>query len=551
MSAPYPSDDSEADFPAPSVRSGVGAVERSNLHSVTPVGRASNVLPLDSGRRRETAAFGQTKVSQLLDDATTDTVEGRRWQQSYRLRVLAVDSIVVIAAVVLAQIGRFEILDTAATGHVSWQRATAVSIGLAVTWLIALGVLQSRDVSLVGVGSEEYRRVVSATAWVFGLTAVTSLILQTQLSRGYLLIALPVGLLGLLAGRHAIRRDLARKRLRGESVTRVLILGKPEQAAVLCTSLDRSKEVGYSVAGVCIPDYDGAVGQQLITSSGALPILGDENSVELALGLTGADALAVTAVEHLGHEKMRKLAWKLDALGVDIIVVPGMTDIAGPRLKLRPIDNLPLFHIARPRHGGPSMYGKRAFDLVIGTAALMFLLPAMAITALAIRCDDGGPVFFRQDRVGQHGKLFRIMKFRSMSVDAEVRKSAEQSQAASAGVFFKSASDSRVTRIGRLIRATSIDELPQLFNVLTGSMSIVGPRPLVPGEGESVEHFVARRALVKPGITGLWQVSGRSDVSEEERIRLDHSYVDNWSCVQDLVIVWRTARAVLTRDGAY
>jgi lipopolysaccharide/colanic/teichoic acid biosynthesis glycosyltransferase len=118
------------------------------------------------------------------------------------------------------------------------------------------------------------------------------------------------------------------------------------------------------------------------------------------------------------------------------------------------------------------------------------------------------------------------------------------------GVFFKSASDSRVTKIGRLIRATSIDELPQLFNGLDGSMSIVGPRPLVPGEGESVEHFVQRSALVKPGITGLWQISGRSDVSEDERIRLDHSYVDNWSSVQDLLIVWQTVRAVLKRDGA-
>ncbi len=563
MSAAYPSDEAETDFAIPSMSSGAAAVEP-NRHSASPSGMTSNVVPLRGALDEQTArdiddlkgfgdlkGFDDQRVTQLLDDATAYTAEGRRWQQSYRRRVMAVDAFVVIAAVVLAQVGRFQILGTDASGYVSWQRATALSVGLALTWLVALGVLQSRDISLVGVGSEEYRRVVSATAWVFGLTAVTSLILQTQLSRGYLMIALPLGLVGLLSGRHAIRRDLARRRLRGEFVTRVLILGKPEQAAVLCTSLDRSKDVGYAVAGVCIPDYDGAVGQQLITPTGSLPILGDENSVEVALRLTGADALAVTAVEHLGHEKMRKLAWRLDSLGVDIIVVPGMTDIAGPRLKLRPIDNLPLFHIARPRHGGPSMYGKRIFDLVLGSAALAVILPAMLITALAIKFDDGGPVFFRQSRVGQHGKLFRIIKFRSMSVDAEVRKGAEQAAAGSAGVFFKSAADSRVTRVGRLIRATSLDELPQLFNVLAGSMSMVGPRPLVPGEGESVEHFVQRRALVKPGITGLWQVSGRSDVSEEERIRLDHSYVDNWSCVQDLVIVWRTARAVLKRNGAY
>jgi exopolysaccharide biosynthesis polyprenyl glycosylphosphotransferase len=530
MSAAYSSDEAEQRFGASSVRSGVGAPERSSRYP-------SNVVPL-RGRPADRGA-------------AANTADVTQWRQSYRRRVFAVDAVIIIAALALAQVGRFEILGTEASGHVSWQRGTALSVALAVTWLIALSVLQSRDISLVGVGSEEYRRVVSATAWVFGLAAVASLILQTQLSRGYLLIALPVGVLGLLIGRHVNRRHLARRRQRGEFVTRVLILGKPEQAAVLCTSLDRSKDVGYSMAGVCIPGFDGVVGEQLITSSGALPILGDENAVEAALHSTGADALAVAAVEHLGHEKMRKLAWRLDSLGVDIIVVPGMTDIAGPRLKLRPIDNLPLFHIARPRHAGPSMYGKRVFDLVFGIAALTLIVPVMLITALAIRCDDGGPVLFRQERVGQHGKRFRIVKFRSMSVDAEARKGAEQSTAGGVGVFFKSASDSRVTRVGRWIRATSIDELPQIFNVLGGSMSIVGPRPLVPGEGESVEHFVQRRTLVKPGITGLWQISGRSDVSEDERIRLDHSYVDNWSCVQDLVIVWRTVRAVLAREGAY
>jgi exopolysaccharide biosynthesis polyprenyl glycosylphosphotransferase len=460
---------------------------------------------------------------------------------------------VIVTAIALAQIGRFAMLAGDGTElGVHSGSVTALSVVLAVTWLTALGVLQSRDTSLVGVGSEEYRRVVSATVWVFGLTAVGSLVLQTQLSRGYLMIALPVGLIGLVGGRHLLRRDLVKRRTRGEFMTRIVVLGKPDSIAMLCQSLHRSKTAGYSVAGVCIPDFAGPVGQEIVTAYGVLPVLGDEKSVEIALRLTGADALAVTAVEHLGHEKMRTLAWDLDALGVDMIVVPGMTDIAGPRLKLRPIDNLPLFHIARPRHDGPSAAGKRLFDITFGAAALLAIMPVILAAALAIRLDDRGPVLFRQERVGHHGKRFRIVKFRTMSVDAEARKAGE---AVTAGrndaVFFKSAADSRITRVGRHLRAASIDELPQLFNVLGGSMSIVGPRPLVPGEGEAVEHFVARRALVKPGMTGLWQVSGRSDVSDDERIRLDHSYVDNWSPVQDLVIVWRTVRAVLKRDGAY
>jgi exopolysaccharide biosynthesis polyprenyl glycosylphosphotransferase len=239
-------------------------------------------------------------------------------------------------------------------------------------------------------------------------------------------------------------------------------------------------------------------------------------------------------------------------LDVDMIVVPGMTDIAGPRLKLRPLDNLPLFHIAKPRHTGVAVYPKRAFDLCAGTAALIALVPVVIAAAVAIKLDDGGPVFFRQERVGLQGRRFRIWKFRTMSTDAEAAKEAERARAGSAdSIFFKSAADSRITRVGRFLRRTSLDEVPQLLNVIGGSMSIVGPRPLVPGEGESVSHFVERRSLVKPGMTGLWQVSGRSNVSAEERIRLDHSYVDNWSPVTDLVIVWRTVRAVLKRDGAY
>ncbi|MGB0962262.1 MAG: exopolysaccharide biosynthesis polyprenyl glycosylphosphotransferase, partial [Mycobacterium sp.] len=247
-----------------------------------------------------------------------------------------------------------------------------------------------------------------------------------------------------------------------------------------------------------------------------------------------------------------RLAWRLDSLGVDMIVMPGMTDVAGPRLKLRPIDNLPLFHIARPRHDGLRKHGKRLFDLVFGTLALAAALPLLLAVAVAIKVDDGGPVFFRQVRVGQHGRLFRIIKFRTMAAQGERRQAQECASADQEDrVFFKSAEDSRITRVGKFLRTTSLDEIPQILNVLEGSMSVVGPRPLVPGEGESVEHFVQRRGLVKPGMTGLWQVSGRSDVSDDERIRLDHSYIDNWSVVQDLVIVGKTARAVLRREGAY
>lgn len=492
-------------------------------------------------------------VKNLLEVATATEHLGRRWQESYRTRLLVVDTVVVVGAVALGQFGRFGLFATAEDATtVTLTRLTALSLILALCWLVALSLVDSRDVSLVGVGSEEYRRVVSATAGVFGAVAIVSLLLQEQISRGYLIIALPVGLVGLVLGRHLLRRNLIKRRNRGEFITRVVVLGSVDSVDVLCTHLGRSTPAGYSVAAACIPGFHGDLGEHIDTVAGSVPVLGDQDSVELALRMTGADALAVAAVEQLGHEKMRRLAWRLDSLGVDMIVMPGMTDIAGPRLKLRPIDNLPLFHIARQRHDGPRKHSKRLFDLVFGTMATIAGAPIMLAVALAIKLDDGGPVFFRQVRVGHQGRLFRIVKFRTMSVDAEAKKADERAASEpEAKVFFKSAADSRITRVGKFLRSTSLDEIPQIFNVLAGSMSVVGPRPLVPGEGESVEHFVQRRALVNPGMTGLWQVSGRSDVSDDERIRLDHSYVDNWSVVQDLVIVWRTVRAVLKRDGAY
>lgn len=494
-------------------------------------------------------------VGRLLSDATAGVIDGDRWKRQYCRRLLLVDAVAIVNAVFLAHIGRFEVLagvgphsdsDSAST------KTAVLAVLLAAAWFIALGVVQSRDISLVGVGSEEYRRVVSATAWVFGLVAVCSLLLQIQFSRGYLVIALPVGLVSLIAGRHFLRRNLGKRRARGEFMTRVIVLGMPDTIGVLCDYLSRSTPAGYKVVGACIPEFGGAPGQFLETPGGPLPVLGDQDSVEIALRLTNADTLAVTAVEKLGQENMKRLAWQLDSLDVDMIVVPGMTDIAGPRLKLRPIDNLPLFHIARPRYDGPPSLGKRTFDLVFAILALVAITPIMVAVAVAIKLNSPGPVIFRQERVGQHGRLFRIFKFRTMVVGAELAQDRERAVTASgAGVFFKSATDSRITRVGRILRATSIDELPQLFNVLGGSMSLVGPRPLVPGEGESVEYFVQRRALVRPGMTGLWQVCGRSDVSEAERIRLDHSYVDNWSSVQDLIIIWRTIRAVLKREGSY
>jgi exopolysaccharide biosynthesis polyprenyl glycosylphosphotransferase len=493
----------------------------------------------------------EDSLARLHTRASGPKSQVHHWKRTYRRRVLVVDFVVLMVTVTGADILSRIVGEDGTSDAWGWNQHTLLSTILVAAWMTALVVMGSHDISLVGVGAEEYRRVVSATVWVFGLLAVGALLVNGWVSRAHLGFALVFGLSGLILGRHLMRLDLAKRRRRGDYVTRVVVLGNVEPARVLCESFARSPEAGYRVVALCVPGFKGQWGEDVELPTGTVPVLGDDLTVKHALRFAGADALAVVAAEHLGHQNMKKLAWRMQSMGIELIVVPGLSDIAAHRLQVRPIDNLPLFHIDAPlQQDSPSIVAKRILDLVLGTIALLAALPIIAIAGLAIKLGDGGPVFFRQERVGLGGERFKIYKLRTMTVEKADGNAGRKMQL---GIFHaKSASDHpRVTRVGRLLRKTSVDELPQLLNVLGGSMSLVGPRPLVVGEAESVEHFVARRALVKPGMTGLWQISGRSDLTDDERVRLDHSYVDNWSVMQDIMIIWRTVQAVRKGKGAY
>ena len=247
--------------------------------------------------------------------------------------------------------------------------------------------------------------------------------------------------------------------------------------------------------------------------------------------------------------QLRRLAWELeDHAHVQIIVAPNVTDVSSERVRIRPVAGLPLMHLGRARSQLATNDAKRTFDVVGAIAILLLIWPALLALMIWIRLHDGGPVLFRQTRVGRDGAEFTCLKLRSMVVDAEARLAELEARD---HVLFKDADDPRVTRPGRLIRRFSLDELPQLWNVVRGEMSLVGPRPPLPAEVAQYEDDMLRRLAVLPGMTGLWQVSGRSDLSWEDTVRLDLYYVDNWSMVQDLIILARTVSAVLTSRGAY
>jgi len=226
-------------------------------------------------------------------------------------------------------------------------------------------------------------------------------------------------------------------------------------------------------------------------------------------------------------------------------------EVAGPRLSIRPAAGLSLLHVERPVSRGGRMVMKALFDRVVGTLLILCGLPVLTLVGVLVKASSPGPILFQQKRIGARGEPFDMLKFRTMVVGAEAHLDSLVEGHDGNEVLFKKRDDPRVTKVGRVLRRYSLDELPQLFNVLRGGMSLVGPRPPLPSEVEKYESDAVRRLRVKPGMTGLWQVSGRSNLSWEESLRLDLRYVDNWSLVLDLQILWRTARAVLGGNGAY
>lgn len=474
----------------------------------------------------------------------------KAWRRDYVNGLRVTDSMVVVGAVSLAHFVRFEALDGAESSALA---NLVTSVSIAIAWLAHLAIHRTRSSRIVGTGPEEYRRVVSSTVGLFGLLAIALTLLRVDIARGYLAIALPLGLLGLLITRRAWRRRLARMRRSGECSTSVLVVGSPDAATSLGESFARDASSGFRLVGVCVPGGDVPAGANFVSIGGeAIPVLGDETQVVDALAASGADTVAVTATEQLGHSGIRRLIWDIEPHDVDLVVAPGVADIAGSRLAMRPVGDLPLVNVEKPQYHGAARFTKTAFDVVFAAAALVAAAPIAATIAVAVKLTSPGPVFYRSERIGLDGKPFQILKFRTMVVDADAHLAAllEQNES-DGGVMFKMRNDPRVTRVGRVLRRYSLDELPQFVNVLKREMSVVGPRPPLKREVDEYQSHVRRRLLVKPGVTGLWQVSGRSDLSWEESVRLDLSYVENWSMIQDLLIVAKTVRAVTRSEGAY
>ena len=419
---------------------------------------------------------------------------------------------------------------------------TTVSVVLIVAWLIVLSLYDTRDPRYIGTGAGEYRRIVDSAIRLFALVAIIAYVFKLDIARGYVFIAFPLGVLVLLLTRWMWRQWLNAQRRNGRFSALVLLVGSDESVEYISRELGKHPEEGYLVVGACVPHAP--IGSTL--RGGDIPVVGRIPDALSALATTGADTVAVTSSDELGARAVRELSWGLESGRQHLVVAPSLTDINGPRIHMRPVAGLPLMHVEMPRYEGATHFAKRAFDIVGSSLMILVLSPLLVAIAVAVRLSSAGPVLYRQQRIGLNGKPFHMLKFRSMRVGADAELAALLSeQGRGSEPLFKVENDPRVTPAGRFLRKHSLDEFPQLLNVLMGSMSLVGPRPQREGEVALYDSAARRRLLLKPGMSGLWQVSGRSSLSWEDAIRLDLFYVENWSVTGDVVILWKTVRAVL------
>lgn len=417
---------------------------------------------------------------------------------------------------------------------------------LSLLWLLALWAFGAQSPRRTGVGSWEYQRVLTASLGTAAFVGIGAYMVQTELSRGFFVIFFGIGTTLLLVGRLALRRAIQRAHVRGHFRSRVLVAGTDRHIDDVARVLRRESWLGYEVVGGLSPTPPPS-GETL----GGVEVVGDPSAVSAVLERTDVDAIVFADGALPCADDFRRTAWDLESRNVQMIVVPSLSDISRQRLDVRPVAGLPFVHVERPQRDLPMRVCKRIFDVVGSGLLLLLLSPVTLLVALAIVLDDRGPVLFRQRRVGIAGQHFACFKFRSMCQDADAVLQRLTESDEGSGVLFKMKADPRITRVGRVLRRYSLDELPQLLNVFAGHMSLVGPRPPLPREVDAYEGDIVQRLRVRPGMTGLWQVSGRSDLSWEDTVRLDLYYADNWSITQDAMILLRTVKAVVGGRGAY
>lgn len=526
----------------------LGEPTPSRVSRVAPYAPAVPGQPPPTGPGGTMPALGRRLSDRMVRDP--ETVADVTWRTRYVRSARWLDVASLAVAVTSAALLRFG----AGVGESEpdWTlRYGAISAGIALVWLTILATLGAYDPRIVGEGSVEYRKALQAGGVVLALVGVASLVTTFSPSRAYLLMALGLAALLTLGNRWFLRMRLRRRRAKGEAIDRVLVLGGKYATQSLAQSFASHRDHGYQVRGMWLPLRGDDPPPTVGIDGESLPVWGWNHTLDQALRGTKASTVIVTDTELLGDRGLKALGWALEGSGIDLLLSPNVVDVAGPRIHVRPVARLPLLHLDEPQYVGATRATKTIFDRTIAALALLLLSPVLLTVALLVVTTSRGPALYRSQRVGTNGAPFHMLKFRTMVRNADTMAAELSHLDVADGPTFKIPDDPRVTRVGRWLRRYSIDELPQLLNVLRGDMSLVGPRPPLPDEVSEWNPGVERRLLVPQGMTGLWQVSGRSDLPWSQAVRLDLDYVENWSMARDLQIIWATVRAVIRSEGAY
>ena len=480
------------------------------------------------------------------------------WRYIYVAALVAVDVLVMLLSLVICFAFNPGAYDTVTRAMPIW----AFLLAYCVIGLLCLAFAGAYHRHVMAEGYELYTKLINAAIFTIVLASCVAFMLNLQLPRTALIIAPLVGLVCELVARWMMRCLLHHHRRRGECKYTTVIVGSSEGINRTLRLMRRNSALGYIPVAVCPiapdPSADDAyvvtnfVPDPDIEGADKLRVLSFGSRFARTIERMGVQEVYIADVLSRDSKLLHAMSLAIESLGIELAISVSLADIGGHRLHLRNSAEQQVLIASLPQYRTTTYVIKRIIDIVLSAVALVISSPIMLGVAIAIKLDDGGPVLFKQTRVGIHSKPFTMYKFRSMVTNAEEIKAKLAAESGQTDRFiFKLKDDPRITKVGKFIRKTSLDEFPQFFNVFKGDMSLVGPRPALPDEVARYGSLYSTRLLVKPGITGPWQVSGRSDLSQEQSEFLDVSYIENWSITGDLAILAKTVMVVFRGTGSY
>lgn len=463
-----------------------------------------------------------------------------RWEPRYRLAIVLCDLLTTLLVVLVA--GMVLPIEYSSRGMILALEAATVAALIGSFLLIHVW-----HPKFLGQGTEEFTKLGHGLFGAVVALGLAEVVIDFPGARLWILTTIPAIAMLVFPQRYVLRKLLHRKRAQGRCLLPVLAAGDVDSVRDLISRTRAAPHLGWRVAAVCTTRD----GSRQMPEVDEVPVIGNLTELADQVRRGGYRIVAVTPDRYWTPSRLQQLAWNLEGTGAELIVASGLMEIAGPRLHVSGVLGMPMLWVSEPVFTGFPRIIKELFDRAAATVLLILLAPVLLTTAVLVAGGSRGPVFYRQRRVGKGESEFMMIKFRTMVAGADRMRDKLGDHDDGAGPLFKVRRDPRITRVGAVLRRYSIDELPQLFNVVRGQMSLVGPRPPLPDETACYEPHVRRRLLVKPGVTGLWQVSGRSDLPWEEAVRLDLRYVEDWSLALDFMILWKTVRAVFGGRGAY